>query len=121
MIIAVALAGSGPPALAQPADKAEIVITNLSGRTVSVRYDFVFRDFAWNLIAFEVTPDGETIYRRPAGIVGCAQLNSWGIDQGRLTVADGGTARCVEPVSICDPTRVLIQVRADGCRTQRSQ
>lgn len=117
-IVGLAAAVSAPAA-AQSSEKAEIVVRNSSGRAVTVRYDFVFRTMSWNLIAFDVSPDGETTYRRPSNIVGCAQLNSWGIDQGRLTLSQGETALCTEPVSICDPTRVTVEVRTDGCRTRR--
>jgi hypothetical protein len=121
-IVMVAAAVAGVPVRAQEGDgKAEIVISSFMTDTVTVTYDYVFREYSWNLMTYDLAGQDEVTYRRPANLPGCKQLAEWGIDQGRFTILAGGKQHCTGPLSICDRTNWSIEVHPGGCKSKIQQ
>lgn len=106
-------------ASAQSEEKAQIIVTSFRKDTVTVKYDYVFKSFAWNLMTYALSPEGEITYKRPANLPGCKQLGQMGIDQGKFTIAANNVEVCSGPLSICDTTNYEIEVHERGCRSRK--
>ena len=52
-------------------EKAEINIVNNRSEAVSMRFDYAFRQYTWNLIEAGIDASDEVTYRFPSNIPGC--------------------------------------------------
>jgi len=117
LIAAALTAGllAAAPALAQAEPKAEITVSNYRAEAITMAFDYVFREYKWNLMRRGIEEDGEIIYRYPSNIPGCERLKAWGIDQGRLTISNAKGDICQKQISICDQTATTMEVRDRVC------
>lgn len=106
---------------AQDDEKAEITVTSFRNEEISLKYEYVFRQYSWAIMNYTLEPAGEVTYRRPANLLGCSQLKSWGIDQGRFSISAADQDVCTGPLSICDTTNYAIEVHKGGCKWKKRQ
>ena len=101
-------------------EKAEISVTSFRNDAVVVKYEYVFKEYEWAIMSYELAGQDEVTYRRPANLPGCNLLKDWGIDQGRFSVSTGNESICTGPLSICDTTNYTIEVHPGGCKWRKA-
>ncbi len=103
------------PAAAQTTDKAEITVTNNRRDDITMRFDYAFRNYHWNLMSHPVEGGGEILYRFPSNIPGCEKLREWHITDGVLSIVDAKGLFCEKRISLCDKRATTMNVQADKC------
>ncbi|MBL8630379.1 MAG: hypothetical protein JNM81_12155 [Rhodospirillaceae bacterium] len=97
-------------------DKTEIQVTSFLNDVATLKYEYVFRQYSWALMSYDLDAQDDVTYRRPANLPGCKQLIDWGIDKGRFTITSNDKEVCSGPLSICDMRNFSIEVHPGGCK-----
>jgi hypothetical protein len=113
IILAAALIYAGA-AFAQD-EKAEVNIVNNRAEGVTMRFDYAFRQYTWNLIQAPIDAGDEVTYRFPSNIPGCERLREWRITDGLLSISNARGMICQKRISLCDKLAAQMDVGGTVC------
>lgn len=116
ILAAVLAIGATSPAAAQSDGKVEIYISNNRREAITMRFDYAFRQYTWNLIQHTVDSGDEITYRFPANIPGCERLREWNITDGLLTISNARGPLCEKRISLCDRYQMSMDVGNAACQ-----
>ena len=119
--LAAAMVCATTPAFAQQQEKVEINISNNRNEAVTMRFDYAFRDYTWQLIEHTIDAEDELTYRFPANIPGCDRLRAWRITDGVLTISNARGPLCQKRISLCDRFKMQMDVGTASCNWRVSQ
>lgn len=111
---AVCLGLCAGAALAQE-EKAQIDIVNERAEGVTMRFDYAFRQYTWNLIVARIDAGDEITYRFPSNIPGCERLREWRITDGLLSISNARGMICQKRISLCDKIAAVMIVGGSVC------
>ncbi|MCB2106632.1 MAG: hypothetical protein KDE14_02975 [Rhodobacteraceae bacterium] len=98
--------------------KAEVIVSNYRPAPITMRVDYMFQSYGWNLVDQTIKTDSDLTYRFPSNLPGCEYLKDWGIDRGKLTISDAGGEICAAEFSLCTRRVETVFVRPNGCTSQ---
>ncbi len=118
---AVLVALTTLPVAAQQDEKVEIFIANNRSEAITMRFDYAFRQYTWNLIQANVAANDDVTYRFPANIPGCERLREWHIADGLLTISNARGPLCQKRISLCDRYQMKMDVGNATCQWRVGQ